>query len=137
MGGTGANLGVSGVHNSVELEFNCATEPARMALGINGAIGAYGPTGSVDAQGTSPMTVSVFYSGGVMSVTLQQDGSTFKTNYIVNIPGTVGANTAYIGFSGGIANFGTQHTISDLSYAQNSGTPVVVVVSCTSMLGMA
>lgn len=126
LGGTGPNLGVSGVGSSVELEFNCAVAPATMALAVNGAIGPFGPTGAVDAQGTAPMTVTVFYSGNVLGVTLQQNGNTFATNYTVNIPSTVGANTAYLGFSGGIAYYGTQHTISDLSYSTLSGAPVVV-----------
>ena len=126
LGGTGANLGCSGIGKSVELEFNAAVAPATMALDVNGAIGPFGSTGAVDAQGTDPMTVNLLYAGNILSVTLSQDGNTFTTNYVIDIPGTIGTNLAYLGFSGGIAVFGDQHTISDVSYETISGAPLVV-----------
>ncbi|HSZ56316.1 MAG TPA: fibronectin type III domain-containing protein [Tepidisphaeraceae bacterium] len=129
VGGAGGSLGygptsgtTGGIASSVALKFDLFSNNGEgtdsTGLFTNGAA----PTnaGSVDM---TPSFLNL-HTGDVMLVTLSYDGATlqetitdtishvtFSHNYSINIPSTVGASSAYIGFTGGT---GGQNAIQDV-----------------------
>jgi hypothetical protein len=102
LGGTGVNLGYSGIQDSVSVQFN-TFPPVGLALGIDGSIPqSPGGTGSITVPTEDPLSFTVVYSGNVLSVDLVDTitADSFTTNYTVNVPATVLSNTAFVGFTG-------------------------------------
>ena len=70
----------------------------------NGAL----PTGAQTASGLTfnggTFNVTLTYSGTTLSISMQSTsgGTIFTHSWTVNIQTTVGGNTAYVGFTGGI-----------------------------------
>jgi hypothetical protein len=103
-GSTGSLGQVAGILTSVALAFDCT-------VGTNGAVGVYAngaqPTGSdtnitgLNMNSGHPINVAVTYDGTTLSVTMTDTVTTgaFSHSWTVNIPSTVGANTAYVGFT--------------------------------------
>src|SRR5258706_15797350 len=48
---------------------------------------------------------------------------TFTTSWAINIPGTVGGNTAYIGFTAGTAHYSSVQDILNWTYVSNASGP--------------
>jgi hypothetical protein len=121
IGGNLADLGYSGITNSVALEFSIATvDGVGMALGLNGVYTGYAdnPTGPVSLETGDPIAMTVVYAGSNLSLTMTDtvSGASYTTNYTVNIPAYVGSNLAYVGFSGATgANYSVQ-TVSNFTF---------------------
>jgi hypothetical protein len=66
------------------------------------------------------MNVQMSYNGTTLSMTITDatTNATFSTSWTVNIPGTVGGNTAYVGFTGGTGGLTATQEILSWSYAQ-------------------
>jgi hypothetical protein len=128
MGGGGGALGYAGIGKSVAVKFDLYNNSGE---GTN-STGLY-------LNGASPMTPAVdmgasgidLHSGHVFQVHMTYDGTNlamtvtdattaakFTQTWAVNIPGTVGANTAFVGFTGGTGGFGALQNI--LNWTMNS-----------------
>jgi len=111
---------VNGINYSVAVEFGLFTgsiyipEQTNSAPGIgfgtnavafgydgSGYAGPYSPTGAVDLTNGDPIQVTVAYGEGNMNVALSDAlaGTSFTTNFAVDIPAIVLSNTAYVGFT--------------------------------------
>jgi hypothetical protein len=119
VGGAGGSLGygptsgtTGGIASSVALKFDLFSNNGEGTNSTGVFTNGTAPTnpGSVDM---TPTFVNL-HTGDIMLVVLQYDGATlqetvtdtvshasFSHNFTVNIPGTVGASSAYIGFTGG------------------------------------
>jgi hypothetical protein len=66
------------------------------------------------------MNVQMSYNGTTLSMTITDatTNASFSTSWTVNIPGTVGGNTAYVGFTGGTGGLTATQEIVSWSYAQ-------------------
>ena len=123
-GGIGGALGYQGVSPSVAVKFDTFNNSGE---GVN-STGFYtnGAAPTVPAIDLTPSGVNL-HSGDVMHAHLTYDGTTltltltdtvtnatFTASQAINIPGTVGANTAFVGFTGGTG--GTVSTQNVLSW---------------------
>ena len=135
-GGIGGALGYQGVTPSVAVKFDTFNNAGE---GVN-STGFYtdGAAPTVPAIDLTPSGVNL-HSGDVMDAHLTYDGTTltltltdtvtnavFTASQAINIPSTVGANTAFIGFTGGTG--GTVSTQNVLSWtytptSSGSSTP--------------
>ena len=87
-------------------------------------------------SGTDTIRTVISYSAGVMQVTLSNTVTmaTFITNFTVgSLPALLGADTAYVGFTGADGGTPSLQTVSDFKFipvptltAQSSGTTVVL-----------
>jgi hypothetical protein len=119
LGGTAIDLGYSGIQDSVAVEVNTYAYDFGFALGIDGSIPPEpGGTGSVALTNGDPLEFTVVYSGGDLSVTVVDTltETSFTTNYSVNVPATVLANTAYVGFTGGDGYATSVQQVSNFSF---------------------
>ena len=123
-GGIGGGLGYQGITPSVAVKFDTFNNAGE---GVN-STGFYtdGAAPTVPATDLTPSGVNL-HSGDVMDAHLTYDGTTltltltdtvtnavFTASDTINIPGTVGSNTAFIGFTGGTG--GTTSTQNVLTW---------------------
>ncbi|MDB6064994.1 MAG: hypothetical protein JWR26_1202, partial [Pedosphaera sp.] len=123
LGAGGGALGVGGIAPSAELAlniYNGATGGPGMALGTNGALGSpYSSTAPVDFSSGDPIAVNIVYGGGVAKVTFTDTttSSSYSTNVAIgNLPTMLGAQTAYVGFTGASGGIGSTQTITDFAF---------------------
>jgi hypothetical protein len=110
VGGGGGGLGYSGLTPSVAVAMNIYAPNTRgIGFPVQGGTlpaagtGAYSPILPVGlGDNADPIQVTLAYANNVLSATFRDTttGATFTTNTTVNIPAIVGAQTAYVGFTG-------------------------------------
>jgi hypothetical protein len=129
-GGTGGTS--YGLLNSIAIAFNQwpGSNPGNsIGLYTNGAT----PSGSQISTGLNfgsghPFTVILSYSGSTLSFSMTDKvtGATFTHSFTVNIPSTVGGNTAYVGFTGGTGGAATIQAVQTWTHTASLGqTPAV------------
>jgi hypothetical protein len=133
--------GTPGIPTSIALKFdlyNNAGEGANSTgLYMNGA----SPTtpfvtlgGGVNLHSGDPFNAHVTYDGTTLMLTLTDvttPSQTFTTSWTVNIPATVGANTAFVGFTAGTG--GSTATQEVLNWTYTSGAPTPIVYEATKI----
>jgi hypothetical protein len=120
LGSFGEGLGYSGIGKSVAIKFdvhdNAGEGSDSTGLYVNGAV----PTvPSIDLTGTgiylngvstgdnpylgNPIKAQISYDGSTLTLTLTDTVTlaTYSHSFSIDIPATVGGNTAYVGFTGG------------------------------------
>ena len=132
VGAPGGGMGYAGIGTSVALKFDTYPGVSTTGLYVNGAAPDDATPASIDmlAAGID------LHSGHVFSVALTYDGTTltervsdnttgavFTQAYTVNIPGTVGAATAFLGFTGGTGGETTTQDILTWSYSIPPSSP--------------
>jgi hypothetical protein len=125
-GSFGVGLGYQGIPTSVAVKFDLFNNSGEgvdsTGLYTNGAI----PT--VPATDLSSTGINL-HSGDIMAVQLVYDGTnltmtitdtvtkaSYSTTFAINIPATVGGNTAYVGFTGGTGVLSATQQIITWSY---------------------
>ena len=138
IGSVGSGLGYAGIQNSLALELNI-DKKSGTNLAANGATGTYNSTGAVNLQSGHPIAVSLTYNP-VQQTMAQQltdtiTGATFSTVYSnVNISQTVGASTAWFGFTGADGAISSNQTISNFSLLELGGTSQIQLTAGGSIL---
>jgi hypothetical protein len=131
LGAYGGSLGYAPIGKSVAIKFdlhnNSGEGPNSTGLYVNGAlptVPAIDLTGSgIDLHSGHSIFAQITYDGANLVLTLT-DTVTFANwshAFAINIPATVGGNTAYIGFTGGTGIDVADQEI--LSWTYISGTP--------------
>ena len=125
-GSSSPSNGVVGIGKSVAVKFdlfNSAGEGSNSTgLYINGAsptIPAVTLGGGVNLHSGDVFNVQMTYNGTTLTMTITDasvPADTFTTSWTVNIPGTVGANTALIGFTAGTGSATATQDIITWSY---------------------
>jgi hypothetical protein len=90
--------------------------------------------GNVNLHSGDVFNVHITYSGTTLTMTITDattPADTFTTSWTVNIPSTVGANTAYAGFTGGTG--GMTATQDILSWTFTSGAPGTIQYEATKI----
>jgi hypothetical protein len=111
LGGTGGAIGYSNIGTSVAIRFDTFDGAGIFSTDVLtngnipsglGASGVLNSTLGLTAGGTFNFNVAVTYNGTILSYTITNiaNGSNFTSNATVNIPTVVGANTAWVGFTG-------------------------------------
>jgi hypothetical protein len=109
-------------------------------LYVNGASPTMPATtlgGGVNLHSGDIFKVHMTYNGTTLTMTITDTvntAQTFTTNWTVNIPATVGGNTAFVGFSGGTGGAVATQEILTWTYASGAGNPKTPVVYDTKTL---
>jgi hypothetical protein len=137
LGGAGGSLGYSGITPSFAIEFNIfAGNTVGIALRTNGVTGKpYSPTTPVNIASGDLINVTVQYASGNLQLTLQDStaATSFTTNLVIDLPSVLGADTAYVGFTGASGATVATQQISNFSYiplptlaAQQNGANILL-----------
>lgn len=129
LGGNGGNLGYGGITPSVGAEFNLyGPNAVGISLQTNGTIaagGTYTPTAPVNLVSGDPIAVTINYNANTLTWTETLTDATANTTYSqqfsVDLAGTIAANTAFVGFSGGTGGAASTQQISNFSFGSPSG----------------
>jgi Legume lectin domain/Chitobiase/beta-hexosaminidase C-terminal domain len=137
--GPDAPGGTPGIATSVAVKFdlfdNSGEGPNSTGLYTNGASPTVPATtlgGNVNLHSGDIFHVVMSYNGTTLTMTITDTNNTaqtFTTSWPINIPGTVGGNNAYVGFTGGTGGMNAVQEILTWSYSTNaSGGPKTPVV---------
>jgi Legume lectin domain/Chitobiase/beta-hexosaminidase C-terminal domain len=125
LGASQSGMGYAGIMASVALAFDLYNVPNSVGLYTNGAT----PTGSQIATGLSfgsghPFNVSLSYNGTTLSMTMTDTvtKASFSKSWAINIPTTVGGNTAYVGFTGATGGLFANQDVSSWTYSTSTST---------------
>lgn len=129
LGASGGSLGYQGITPSFAIRFdtwNGATGQFSTDVMSNGSIpGGQGASGVLNtslgltAGGTWNFNVAVTYNGTSFAYTITNtaNGSNFSSNATVNLPTILGANTAWVGFTGGTGGATELQYVSSWDFA--------------------
>ncbi len=133
LGGIGDGLGYATIPNSVAIKFdlynNAGEGPDSTGLYIDGAmptVPAINLTGTgINLHSGDEFNASLIYNGTTLTITLT-DAITLATwmqSLTINIPATVGGNTAYVGFTGGSGGLSSSQKINWWTYFPGPPVP--------------
>lgn len=142
LGGSGGNLGYTGITPSAAFEMNIFSGVPHGGIGIrvgtNGAIGdfsndGYHNTAPVNIGSGDSIYVRLYYQSGTMQVLLIDPSvpASYTTNFPINLPATVGNGSAYIGVTGSDGGVSSIQTVSNLLYSYTT-PPVVTGIAQTA-----
>src|SRR5277367_5540132 len=136
LGGVGGSLGYGGttkILNSVAIKFDIYNNSGEgddstglYTDGANPTLPATDISSSgIDLDQGDTIAAHITYDGTTLTMTLTDAviSKTFTTSWLVNIPATVGANTAYVGFTGGTGGSSASQKIETWTFVS---TPPVV-----------
>jgi hypothetical protein len=137
--GPDTTAGALGIPKSVAVKFDLYSNAGEgvnsTGLYLNGASPTMPATtlgGGVNLHSGDVFKVHMTYDGTTLTMTITDTvttAQTFTTSWPVNIPGTVGANTAWVGFTGGTGGLVATQEIVTWTYAPgavtNPKTPIV------------
>jgi hypothetical protein len=111
LGSNGQRLGYGGIKNSLAIKFDLYNNPGEgpnsTGLFLDGAkptVPAINLTGTgINLHSGDYIDAHITYDGVTLAMTLTDNLTlaTWSTSWPINIPSTVGGNTAYVGFTGG------------------------------------
>src|SRR5262249_49932235 len=123
-----------GLNNSVAVKFdlfnNAGEGSNSTGLYTNGAsptIPAIDLTSSgINLQNSDLMRATLSYDGATLTETLTDavTGAVFSTSYTVNIPQTVGGNTAFVGFTGGTGGLTSVQDVQTWTFNNGASTTI-------------
>ena len=129
LGGNGYALGYGGIANSVAAKFDLYSNSGEgsdsTGFYVNGAsptLPSVDMTGSgVDLHSGDIMHAHITYDGTTLTLTITDTvtSAAFTTSTTINIPSTVGANTAMVGFTGGTGGLTAVQNILNWTYTVN------------------
>ncbi len=124
VGSHGGGLGYQNIGESVAIKFdlhsNSGEGPDSTGLYVNGAAPtspSINLTGSgIDLHSGDLMDAHITYDGTILNLTLTDlvTMATWTQPFTINIPATVGGNTAYVGFTAGTGNSSSTQQIAEL-----------------------
>ena len=129
LGGNGSALGYAPISNSVAIKFDFYTPVGNgkdsTGLYVNGATPT---TPAIDLSATGinlnsddDMSVHMVYNGTTLTMTITDmvTSATWTNSWTINIPSTIGANTAYVGFTGSTGAYTSSQKILTWSFASS------------------
>jgi len=129
VGGNGGSLGYGGIGSSVAVKFDLYNNAGEgsdstgfYTDGATPTVPAVDMTSSgVNLHSGDIMRAVISYNGTTLTLTLTDTvtNATFTTSTAINIPSTVGANTAYVGFTGGTGGSTAIQNVLNWTYTVN------------------
>jgi fibronectin type 3 domain-containing protein len=118
LGSAGTGLGYAGIGQSLAVKFDFEVDPNSLDIVSSTGVFTNGASPAPLANSIDLAAVGIALdTGDVMQATLQYDGTnlhvtltdtvshaTFDQSFPINIPSTIGGNTAYVGFTAGTPN---------------------------------
>ena len=134
LGSSGAALGYAPIKKSVAIKFDLYSNSGEgtdsTGVYINGAVPTV-PAVDMTSSGIllrsgDGMLATMTYNGTTLTMVLTDvvTNKTFTLTKAINIPATVGANTAYVGFTGGTGGLSSSQKILSWTYTAVSGQPI-------------
>jgi hypothetical protein len=128
--------GTGGISNSVAVKYDLYSNNGEgddsTGLYTNGASPTT-PATDMTASGVilnngDTMTVHITYNGTTLAMTVTDTtvNATFTTSWPINIPQTIGGNTAFVGFTGGTGGETASQKIETWTFASTSAPPTQV-----------
>lgn len=143
MGTGGGALGSWQINKSVAIKFdlwdNAGEGTSSTGIYLNGALPMN--VGSIDLRpdginlhNGNTLQVNMAYDGSVLSVTISDPttGAVSRQAYLVDIAGTVGGSTAFVGFTAGTGGFGSNQTVGGWTYAAPAAVAAPAVAALLS-----
>jgi hypothetical protein len=130
IGGSGGKLGYGNILNSMAVKFDLynnsgeGTDSTGLYLnGVGPSTPAVDMTSSgIDLHSGHVFSVHMVYDSTNLTMTITDTTNTaltFTQTWPVNIPGTVGANTAFLGFTGGTGGYTANQSVITWTYTVN------------------
>ena len=144
LGGGGGGLGYLGISPSFAFMiniFNGAPGGPGIQVSTGGAgittNNPYIPTPEANPASTNPIRFDLLYLNGVLNVTMTNltSNTTFTTNFVVDIPGAVLANQAWIGLTAATGGATATQRVSNFSFTSLSATSTVIVTDASDPAG--
>ena len=145
LGGNGSALGYGGIPNSVAIKFDFYTPVGNgtdsTGLYVNGATPT---TPAIDLSSTGinllsgdDMAVHMVYNGTTLTMTISDmvTGATWTNGWTINIPSTIGSNTAYVGFTGSTGAFTASQKILTWSFVSSASSSVAATPTYSPAAG--
>jgi len=139
LGGGGGSLGYGTgptITPGAALEFNVYNgHTIGYAFVTNGSINNYAPAGAVGIGTTDPIEVGMTYLNGVATLTMTDavTAAKFTTSATVDLPGLLGTNLAFVGFTGADGGVAATQIVTNFTFVslvplsvQKSGGNVVL-----------
>ena len=133
VGGPGGRLGYLGIQSSVAIKFdlynNAGEGPDSTGLYIDGAeptVPAVNLTDTpINLHSGDPFAAHITYDGTDLTLTLTDPSTlgTWSYSWPINIPSTVGGNTAYVGFTAGTGGEAATQQITSWTYTPDPSIP--------------
>jgi Legume lectin domain/Chitobiase/beta-hexosaminidase C-terminal domain/Bacterial lectin len=133
LGATGGGLGYMGIPQSLAIKFdlynNVGEGPDSTGLftqGVAPTVPAVDLTSTpINLHSGDPFAAHITYDGTNLTLTLTDSNTlgTWSYSWPIDIPSTVGGNTAYVGFTGGTGGMTAKQTITSWTYSPVSSTP--------------
>jgi hypothetical protein len=128
-GALGGGLGYQGIGSSVAVKFDLYNNAGEGADSTGFYSNGASPTtpaldmtsSGVNLHNPNPLHAHLSYNGTTLSLTLTDSvtGAVFSASTAINIPATVGGNTAYVGFTAGTGNATAVQQIINWIYQVN------------------
>jgi hypothetical protein len=129
-----------GIGHSVAIKFDLYSSNGEgndsTGLYTNGVSPTIPPAIDMTSSGVNLHSGDVFnvhmtYNGTTLSMTITDASTaqTFSTNWTINIPSTVGGNTAYIDFIGGTGGLSAVQDIITWTYSTGASAPPPLIVA--------
>jgi hypothetical protein len=135
IGGSGGSLGYGSagttpsVPNSIAIKFDLydnagegGNSTGLYTGGVDPSVPADALGGGVDLHSGDIFTVHIVYDGTTLTMTITDTSNTaltFTKSYAINLPATVGANTAYAGFTAGTGGLTATQEVINWTYIVN------------------
>lgn len=145
LGGNGSALGYGLIPNSVAIKFDFYTPVGQGTISTGLYTNGVTPTTpAIDLTGTGinllsgdEMSAHMVYDGATLTMTISDivTGAVWSTSWEINIPSTIGSNTAYVGFTGATGAYAASQKIltwTFVSSATASGTTATPAISPAS-----
>jgi Legume lectin domain/Chitobiase/beta-hexosaminidase C-terminal domain len=143
--GGASNNGNTPIGNSVAIKFdlynNAGEGTDSTGLYTNGAsptVPAIDMTSSgVNLLSGDTMNVQLVYNGTTLTMTITDAvaGTSFTTNWTVNIPSIVGGNTAYVGFTAGTGSATSSQKVETWTFTSGSSAAPAAATPTFSLAG--
>ncbi len=137
IGTPGGGLGYQGIGSSVAVKFDLVNNSGEGANSTGFYTNGAAPTvpavdltpSGINLHSGDTMHAHITYNGTTLTLTLTDNvtKATFSTSTTINIPATVGANTAYVGFTAG--TYASTATQSILNWTYVVGSPMTPITA--------
>jgi hypothetical protein len=139
LGYGGTSMG-GGIANSVAVIFDIYNGSGNLTGLYTNAATPQGSSIDMTSSGVSlrsgnPLTVALAYNGTTLAMTITdtKTKASFSKSWAINIPATVGGNTAYIGFTGATGGQTATQSISSWTYSTSPGQTTAVPAAPTNL----
>lgn len=143
IGSSGGGLGVApGVNTSItpSVEFEININKPGVSFNSNGGTGPYVSALPVVIGNNDPIFANFTYDGTTFSVTLTDSNvvpaTTFTISTNMNIPGVLGTNAAWVGFTGGDGSTKSVQIISNFTFRSLIDVPPSFVAAPQSITNL-